>query len=177
MIEKAIFAGGCFWCMVKPFDKYDGVLRVISGYTGGTKENPTYREVCSGTTGHVEAVEITFENEKITFDELLAIFWRQIDPTDSGGQFEDRGTSYQTAIFYTNDNQIVTAENAKHELEASGRFSKPIVTKIRAATTFYPAEDYHQDFYKTNPERYELNEKHSSRTSFIAENWKNDNKQ
>ncbi|HML99955.1 MAG TPA: peptide-methionine (S)-S-oxide reductase MsrA [Bacilli bacterium] len=172
MIETAIFAGGCFWCMVKPFDRYQGVIKVESGYTGGHTINPTYEEVCSKKTGHVEAVRITFDNEQIAYSTLLDIFWRQIDPTDTGGQFEDRGSNYLSAIFYTSESQKEIANESKKALSESGLFKCPIVTRILPATVFYLAEDYHQDFYKKNPLRFEENEAFSSRNDFISEHWK-----
>lgn len=146
--DKATFAGGCFWCMVAPFQEQEGVLQVVSGYTGGHKENPTYREVCSGQTGHYEAVQVTYDPSRISYPELLEIFWRQIDPTDPGGQFHDRGQSYQTAIFYHDEQQKKQAEESRDRLQASGYFQAPIVTKILPASEFYPAEDYHQDYHK-----------------------------
>ena len=170
-IEKATFAGGCFWCMVKPFDRYDGVISVISGYTGGTKENPTYREVCSEETGHYEAVQITYNSEIISYEKLLDIFWMQIDPTDEGGQFYDRGQSYQTAIFYHSDSQKQLAEKSKQALNESGRFSKKIVTPILPAAVFYEAEDYHQHYYKKNPEHYNSYHVGSGRAGFIKQHW------
>ena len=142
---KATFAGGCFWCMAKPFT-VPGVISITAGYTGGTTENPAYEEVCSKKTGHLEAVEIVYEPRKISYEELLEIFWRQIDPTDSGGQFADRGEPYKTAIFYHNAEQKASAEKSRKELEESGIFQSPVVTEIRAAAPFYPAEDYHQDY-------------------------------
>lgn len=169
--EKATFAGGCFWCMVKPFDEQPGIVSVISGYTGGEKENPTYEEVTMGTTGHVEAVQITFDSDVFQYKKLLDIFWTQIDPTDAGGQFFDRGSSYETAIFYHNEQQKTTAERSKHALEESRRFKKPIVVPIRAAMPFYPAEDYHQAYYKKNPGHYERYQEGSGRKAFIAEHW------
>ncbi|WP_413380206.1 peptide-methionine (S)-S-oxide reductase MsrA [Alkalihalobacillus sp. 1P02AB] len=169
--EKAVFAGGCFWCMVKPFDRYDGVDSVVSGYTGGFTENPTYQEVCSESTGHYEAVEITFDPNVISYKELLNIFWKQIDPTDAGGQFYDRGHSYKTAIFYQNDRQKELAEKSKDELGRSGQFNKPIVTEILPAKPFYPAEDYHQNYYQKNPTHYERYQKGSGRADFIKHNW------
>lgn len=171
-LEKATFAGGCFWCMVAPFDQYPGVEEVVSGYTGGTKENPTYEEVCSETTGHYEAVQITFDPVLISYEQLLDIFWRQIDPTDPGGQFYDRGSSYRTAIFYHNEEQRLKAEQSKNKLAESGIFSKPIVTEIIPATTFYPAEDYHQDYYKKQPLRYRMYRQGSGRDAFIRAHWK-----
>lgn len=169
--ELATFAGGCFWCMVQPFDELPGIVKVVSGYTGGTKENPTYHEVCAGNTGHYEAVQITFDPSLISYEQLLEIYWQQIDPTDPGGQFYDRGPSYQTAIFYHNKMQKKAAEDSKQELEKSGRFKKPIVTEILPAQTFYEAEDYHQDYYKKNPAHYERYQHGSGRKKFIEEHW------
>lgn len=171
--ELATFAGGCFWCMVAPFAELPGVIKVVSGYTGGHKENPTYEEVASKTTGHHEAVQITFDPDKISYEELLDVFWRQIDPTDPGGQFADRGEPYHTAIFYHSEEQKQKAEASKRALAASGRFDKPIVTKILPAQTFYPAEEYHQDFYKKNPIHYEHYRRGSGRDDFIKKHWKN----
>ncbi len=173
LMEKATFAGGCFWCMVKPFDRYDGVQSVVSGYTGGNVPNPSYKEVCGGQTGHVEAVEITFNPEKITYSQLLAIYWRQIDPTDASGQFEDRGPSYQTAIFYHSDHQRRLAEQSRDALQAESRFTRPIVVQILPAGEFYPAEPEHQDFYRTHPEHYEKNQQASGRSKFLDKHWGN----
>jgi len=170
-IQFATFAGGCFWCMVKPFDKYDGVIRVTSGYTGGHVENPTYEQVCSDTTGHLEAVQIEFDDSVISYAKLLELFWQQIDPTDAGGQFADRGQSYTTAIFYHNEEQKQLAEASKKALAESGRFSEPIVTAIREAMPFYAAEEYHQDYYKKNPFRYKNYRKGSGREAFLREAW------
>jgi peptide methionine sulfoxide reductase msrA/msrB len=169
--ELATFAGGCFWCMVSPFEEMPGIVKVVSGYTGGHKENPTYEEVCSETTGHAEAVQITFDPAIISYKKLLDIYWRQIDPTDAGGQFHDRGSSYRTAIFYHNEEQRRLAEASKRELEASGRFDKPIVTEIVPAGPFYPAEEYHQDYHRKNPFRYRLYRQGSGRDDFIAKHW------
>lgn len=169
--EKATFAGGCFWCMVKPFDSYDGIESVVSGYTGGHVENPTYEQVCSETTGHYEAVQITFQPEVFPYEKLLEVFWSQIDPTDAGGQFFDRGQSYQTAIFYHSEEQRIAAEQSKQDLENSGKFSKPIATKILEAKAFYLAEDYHQDYYKKNPAHYNRYSVGSGRAGFIEKNW------
>ncbi len=169
--ETATFAGGCFWCMVHPFDSYDGVLHVVSGYTGGQTENPTYEEVCSHTTGHREAVQVVFNPQIISYRQLLDIFWQQIDPTDAGGQFFDRGSSYQTAIYYHSEEQRREAEESRDELERSGRFDKPIVTEILPAKPFYPAEGYHQDFYRTNPSHYTRYRQASGRDQFIAAHW------
>jgi peptide methionine sulfoxide reductase msrA/msrB len=170
-VELATFAGGCFWCMVTPFDQMPGVLKVTSGYTGGHKANPTYEEVCSETTGHVEAVQIEFDSKLMPYEKLVDIFWRQIDPTDAEGQFFDKGHSYQTAIFYHTDEQREIAEKSKEQLQASGRFSKPIVTPIVPAQVFYPAEEYHQDYYKKNPLRYKMYRKGSGRDAFIQKHW------
>jgi peptide methionine sulfoxide reductase msrA/msrB len=170
-LELATFAGGCFWCMVQPFDELPGIESVISGYTGGEKENPTYEEVCSNSTGHLEAVQITYNPEIFPYEKLLELFWQQIDPTDPGGQFYDRGESYKTAIFYHSENQKRLAEESKQRLEQSGRFSKPIVTEIREANSFYPAEEYHQDFYKKSTVRYKQYRTGSGRDRFIEQHW------
>ncbi|TDB55369.1 peptide-methionine (S)-S-oxide reductase MsrA [Priestia flexa] len=170
--QLATFAGGCFWCMVKPFDEQPGILKVVSGYTGGHTENPTYKEVCSETTGHYEAVQITFDPQVFSYEKLLELYWPQIDPTDPGGQFADRGDSYRTAIFYHNDEQKQLAEASKQQLEKSGRFSSPIVTQILPAKPFYEAEEYHQDYYKKNKFRYSMYRRGSGRDRFIKENWK-----
>ncbi|MFS0560395.1 peptide-methionine (S)-S-oxide reductase MsrA [Terribacillus sp. 179-K 1B1 HS] len=168
---KATFAGGCFWCMVKPFDQWDGVESVISGYTGGHVENPTYEQVKTGTSGHYEAVEITYDPTKITYQQILDLYWPQIDPTDAGGQFHDRGDQYRTAIFYHDDVQEELAQFSKKALEESGKFKQPIVTEILPAAVFYPAEDYHQDFYKKEKEAYEEDRAKSGRDEFIDEHW------
>jgi len=170
--QLATFAGGCFWCMVKPFDEQPGILKVVSGYTGGHTENPTYKEVCSETTGHYEAVQITFDPQVFPYEKLLELYWPQIDPTDPGGQFADRGDSYRTAIFYHTDEQKQLAEASKQQLEKSGRFSSPIVTQILPAKPFYEAEEYHQDYYKKNKFRYSMYRRGSGRDRFIKENWK-----
>ncbi|MBS4199431.1 peptide-methionine (S)-S-oxide reductase MsrA [Bacillus sp. FJAT-49732] len=169
--ELATFAGGCFWCMVKPFDELPGIEKVVSGYTAGWTEHPTYEEVCSGTTGHTEAVQITFSPDLFPYKRLLDIFWMQIDPTDQGGQFFDRGDSYRTAIFYHSDEQKQLAEQSKYELGKSGIFSHPIVVPIEPAKAFYPAEEYHQHFYRKNPERYEAYQLGSGRKHFINKHW------
>jgi peptide methionine sulfoxide reductase msrA/msrB len=169
--ETAIFAGGCFWCMVPPFEKLDGVKEVISGYTGGRKENPTYEEVSSGKTGHVEAIQVTFDPAKISYEKVLSVFWRQIDPTDAGGQFVDRGSQYRSVIFYLAPEQKALAEKSKAELQRSGRFNKPIVTEIIPAGKFYKAEEYHQDYYKKNPIRYKFYRFNSGRDQFLKKVW------
>lgn len=170
--EKAIFAGGCFWCMVKPFTEWDGIEGIVSGYMGGTIADPTYEQVKIGDSGHLEVVEITYNPDLFSYDKLLPIYWEQIDPTDAGGQFQDRGHSYSTAIFYTSEEQRVAAEQSKKELATSGRFTKPIVTVIRPSETFYPAEDYHQDFYKKEQDAYHADRAKSGRDEFIEANWK-----
>lgn len=170
--EQAIFAGGCFWCMVKPFDKQPGIVKVESGYTGGRVANPTYEQVCSDTTGHVEAVQITFDPEIFPYEQLVELYWKQIDPTDAGGQFADRGHSYTTAIFVHNEEQRRIAEQSKRHLGESGVFRKPIVTPILEAKPFYPAEDYHQGYYKTNPVRYQAYYVGSGRADFLKRHWK-----
>lgn len=173
-LEKATFAGGCFWCMAPPFEKLDGVQEVISGYTGGHTVNPTYQDVTSETTGHVEAIEVTYDPAKVTYEKLLDVFWRQIDPTDAGGQFVDRGPSYKSAIFYHNDAQKKLAEESKKKLAQSGRFAKPIVTEIRPAAPFYKAEDYHQDYWKKNPVRYKFYRYNSGRDQYLKKVWEKD---
>ncbi|MGX9134503.1 peptide-methionine (S)-S-oxide reductase MsrA [Rummeliibacillus sp. JY-2-4R] len=169
--STATFAGGCFWCMVKPFVEWDGIQSVTSGYMGGHVENPTYEDVKKGTSGHVEVVQIIFDEEIFPYKKLLEIFWQQIDPTDDGGQFQDRGSNYRTVIFTHTEQQKTDAEESKLALSSSGRFKKPIVTEIKPAETFYPAEDYHQDFYKKNPKHYQDDRAISGRDEFIKENW------
>ena len=170
-LEKATFAGGCFWCMEHPFEKMDGVHSVISGYAGGHLENPTYEDVSSGTSGHLEVVQITFDPAKISYETLLKIFWQQIDPTDDGGSFVDRGQQYGSAIFYQNETQQQLANNAKDALDRSGIFKDPVATAIRPLEAFYPAETYHQDYYKKNPLRYKFYRGGSGRDIFIKKNW------
>ncbi len=172
-LEVATFAGGCFWCMVSPFDEQPGIIKVVSGYTGGHTENPTYEEVCSDTTGHYEAVQITYDPDKMSYETLLKQYWQQIDPTDAGGQFNDRGHSYRTAIFYHTEEQHHLAISSKKELAESGRFQKEIVTEILPAGPFYRAEEKHQHYYKKNPFHYNLYKEGSGRARFIRENWKN----
>lgn len=171
-LDVATFAGGCFWCMVKPFDQWEGIEKVVSGYTGGHVDHPTYELVKTGTTGHFEAVQIVFDPSVFPYEKLLEIYWQQIDPTDDGGQFHDRGSQYRTAIFYHNAEQKEKAEQSKEKIEKSGKFNKPIVTKILPAGPFYPAEDYHQDFYKKNPEEYEEDRRKSGRDEFLKQHWK-----
>ncbi|GAB4074478.1 peptide-methionine (S)-S-oxide reductase MsrA [Barrientosiimonas marina] len=170
-LKKATFAGGCFWCMVKPFDQWDGIHGVVSGYTGGHTDNPAYEDVKTGTTGHREAVEITYDPTVISYETILTIYWQQIDPTDDGGQFHDRGDSYRTAVFYHNDEQKALAEQAKQTIAESGKFRDPIVTSILPAQTFYPAEDEHQNFYQKHKAYYEQDREASGRDAFIQAAW------
>ncbi|MTT30875.1 peptide-methionine (S)-S-oxide reductase MsrA [Terrilactibacillus sp. BCM23-1] len=169
--QRATFAGGCFWCMVKPFDELPGIKSVISGYTGGHTINPSYEEVTTGLTGHVEAVQITYDETVFPYEKLLEIFWQQIDPTDPDGQFFDKGSSYRTAIYYHNEEQKSAAEKSKKRLQESGIFKKPIVTPILPAETFYPAEDDHQAYYKKNPYHYKRYFTGSGRDAFIKKHW------
>ena len=171
-LKIATLAGGCFWCVESDFEKVDGVVKAVSGYTGGTKDNPTYNEVSAGGTGHAEAVQIHFDPTKITYAEILNVFWRHVDPTDSGGQFVDRGAQYRTAIFYHDDEQRQIAQASKKELGESGRFSKPIATKIIAFKKFYEAEEYHQDYYKKSALRYKFYRYNSGRDQFLKMAWK-----
>ena len=173
--EKATFAGGCFWCVQSPFEKLKGVVKVVSGYTGGTGENPTYEDYAK--KGHIEAVEITYDTSIISYTQLLDVLWRQIDPTDPGGQFVDRGPQYRSAIFYHNEEQKSLAEKSKEELAKSGRFDEPIVTEIVKATTFYKAEDYHQDYYKKNPIHYKYYRFRSGRDQYLDKIWGKDRNQ
>ncbi|MBN1255327.1 MAG: peptide-methionine (R)-S-oxide reductase MsrB [Deltaproteobacteria bacterium] len=168
-LKKALFAGGCFWCMEKSFEELEGVVSVTSGYTGGTSKNPTYKDYASG--GHSEAVEIVYDPQNITYTQLLEVFWQQIDPTDPGGQFADRGKAYSTAIFYFDNEQKRLAEESKRALEKKKLFDKPIVTPIIRASTFYKAEEYHQDYYKKNPSHYQLYRNGSGRDQFLAKIW------
>lgn len=172
MKETAIFAGGCFWCMVEPFDTYPGVISVKSGYSGGNFLNPDYEQVSQGLTDHRECVEIVFDPTILDYNHLLEIFWRQIDPTDSGGQFNDRGNHYKTAIYYTNETQKQKALKSKADLEASKKFDKRIATEVLPATKFYPAEDYHQDYYQKRSFHYRMYAIGSGRKAFIENNWK-----
>lgn len=167
---KATFAGGCFWCMEPPFDKLHGVISTTSGYTGGHKENPTYEQVSSGTTGHAEAIQVIYDPDKITYDQLLEVFWRNVDPTDGGGQFCDRGSQYRTAIFYHDDEQKRLAERSRQAVIESTGF-KAIATEITAASAFYPAEEYHQDYYKKNPVRYKYYRYSCGRDKRLKELW------
>ena len=168
---KATFAGGCFWCMETPFEKLVGVKAVISGYMGGDTPNPTYEQVSSGTTRYIESVQVVYDSTKISYQDLLDVYWMQFDPTDAGGSFYDRGHQYTSAVFYHNEAQRKLAEASKKALAASGRFDDPIVTDIRPATKFYPAENYHQDYYKKNPDHYHRYRNASGRDAFIQKHW------
>lgn len=167
----ATFAGGCFWCMQPPFEKLKGVEKVVVGYTGGKKANPTYEDVCSGTTGHAEAVQVTYRPAEISYQELLDVFWVNIDPTDFDGQFADKGSQYRTAIFYHDEAQKKLAAASKEKLVKSKKFDSPIATRIDPAETFYAAEEYHQDYYKKDPWRYKAYRAGSGRAGFLQKTW------
>ncbi len=169
--DTATFAGGCFWCVEAPFEKVDGVVTVTSGYSGGAEADPTYEQVSSGSTGHTETVQIIFDPSVISYSELLDIYWRNVDPTDAGGSFYDRGSQYRPAIFYHNEQQKQQAEESKQQVGQSGIFDKPIVTEVTGFDSFYPAEEYHQDFYKKDPQRYNSYRKGSGRDKFIDQHW------
>jgi methionine-S-sulfoxide reductase len=167
----ATFAGGCFWCMEPPFDNLEGVAATISGYTGGHKPDPTYEEVSAGMTGHTEALRIHFDPAIISYEKLLDVFWRNINPADADGQFVDRGSQYRPGIFYHNEEQKRLAEESRDKLAASGVFSAPIVVEITAASEFYPAEEYHQDYYRKSPVRYKFYRYNSGRDQFLKKIW------
>lgn len=171
-VTKAIFAGGCFWCMEPPFDKLDGVISTISGYTGGHTDNPTYKQVSKETTGHYEAIEVSYDPSKIDYTTLLNVFWRNVDPLDAHGQFCDKGSSYRTAIFYLDEEQKKLAEESKQQLNDSDRFKQEVVTEVLEASRFYPAEDYHQDYYQKNPLRYKYYRFSCGRDARLEELWK-----
>jgi len=173
-LEKAVFAGGCFWCMQEPFEQVKGVVKVVAGYTGGKVKNPSYEEVSTGTTGHFESIEVTFDPEQVTYQQLLNVFWRQIDPTDTQGQFADKGSQYRSAIFYRDEQQKKFAESSKAVLSNLGKFKKPIVTLILPAQEFYPAEEYHQDYYKKSASRYRFYADNSGRKQFLENTWHGD---
>jgi peptide methionine sulfoxide reductase msrA/msrB len=171
--RTAIFAGGCFWCIQPAFDKATGVIKTVVGYCGGTEPNPTYEIVSSEKTGYRESIQITYDPATISYDQLLDIYWRQIDPTQADGQFTDIGRSYRAAIFYGNNDEKKIAEASKEKLARSGKFNKPIVTEILSAMKFYPAEAHHQKYYQQNPEHFEAFEEGSGRVSFKKKTWKN----
>lgn len=170
-LATATFAGGCFWCMEGPFDRVPGVVSTTSGYTGGSVKRPSYEQVSSGATGHAESVEVRYDPQKVTYAQLLEVFWHNVDPTDGSGQFCDRGNQYRSEIFYHDDEQRQLAEQSKKDLEASGRLKKKIVTPIVAASDFYPAEDYHQDYYLKNPVRYKFYRFNCGRDQRLKELW------
>ena len=170
-LSKATFAGGCFWCMQPFFDRLKGVKHTVVGYTGGQTENPTYEEVSSGETGHAEAIEIAYDPSITTYEQLLKVFWHNIDPTAENSQFVDYGTQYRSAIFYHDDSQKEAALKSKQALADSGRFDSPIMTAIVPATKFYPAEEYHQAYYKKSPMRYKMYHDNSGRDEFIKKFW------
>jgi peptide methionine sulfoxide reductase msrA/msrB len=169
--RSAVFAGGCFWCTESDFEKVDGVLEAVSGYTGGSIENPTYKQVSAGGTGHVEAIKVVYDPDKVSYSQLLDVFWRHVDPTDAGGQFVDRGDQYRSVIFYGDEEERQMAETSKKALDASGRFDRPVVTDILPLGTFYEAEDYHQDYYKKNSLRYKWYRSGSGRDKFLETTW------
>ena len=169
--KTAVFAGGCFWCIQPAFDKATGVIKTVVGYSGGTEPNPTYELVTSEKTRYRESIEITYDPTKISYGQLLDIYWRQIDPTQADGQFTDIGPSYRAAIFYSSDDEKKNAEASKEKLARSGKFNRPIVTEILPAMKFYPAEAYHQKYYQQNPEHFEAFEKGSGRVSFEKKTW------
>jgi methionine-S-sulfoxide reductase len=173
-LQTATFAGGCFWCMQPPFDSIDGVVATMVGYTGGDTPDPTYKQVCSGTTGHTEAMQVTFDPTKVSYVALLEEFWRNIDPTTANGQFCDLGTQYRTAIFYHDDEQRRLAEESKQAIEASGRLPAAIMTEIVPATAFYVAEEDHQGYYLKNPVHSEMYSRGSGRKRRLAEIWRDD---
>ena len=170
-LEKATFAGGCFWCMEPPFDELAGVVSTTSGYTGGQKKNPTYEEVSSGRTGHAEAVQVVYDPNKVTYAKLLEVFWRNVDPTVKDRQFCDSGNQYRTAIFYYSDKQKREAESSRAQLEKTKPFKAAIVTPVQAAGDFWPAEEYHQDYYKKNPVRYKFYSTSCGRAARLEELW------
>jgi methionine-S-sulfoxide reductase len=172
-IEKATFAGGCFWCMQNPYDELKGVVSTTVGYTGGHVGNPTYEDVCAGNTGHAEAIEILYDPSQIAYAELLNVFWRNIDPTTLNRQFADVGTQYRTAIFYHSEEQKQSAESSKEEMERSGIYEDPIVTEITPASTFYKAEDYHQKYYEKCPVKYKMYKSGSGREQYLGNIWGN----
>jgi peptide methionine sulfoxide reductase msrA/msrB len=170
----ATFAGGCFWCVESDFEKYPGIHKVISGFSGGSVANPEYKQVSKGTTGHVEAVQVFYDPKKVSYADLLQMFWRQINPTDNAGQFVDRGKHYRPVIFYHDNEQQLQAEQSRRALQTSGRYDKPVTTEIIAFKNFYAAEDYHQDYYKKNPIRYKYYRYNSGRDQYLSKIWGDD---
>lgn len=170
-LAVATFAGGCFWCMAGPFEVLEGVKKVTSGYTGGSTKNPTYEEVSSGLSGHFEAIQVIYDPKKVSYNTLLDTFWRQVDPTDAGGQFVDRGSQYHTAIFYRTDAEKKLAEASKVALDKSGKYKKPVITPILPYSDYYEAEDYHQGFHKKSPDHYQQYRQGSGRDDFLNRIW------
>lgn len=175
-VEKVTLAGGCFWCMEPPFEKLKGVQAVVSGFMGGKVKDPTYKQVSSGKTGHLEVVQITYDSDQVAFEDLLQVFWRNINPTDAGGQFVDRGEQYSTAIFYHDAQQMKLAKESKKQMNKSPRFSGKVITPIRKASAFYPAEEYHQDFYKKSTIKYKYYRYRSGRDEYLDKTWGDDRK-
>ena len=173
-LQKATFAGGCFWCMQPFFDHLKGVKKTVVGYTGGHVANPSYEDVSGGETGHAESIEVTFDGHEVSYEKILNLYWHNIDPTQVNGQFVDEGTQYRTVIFYHNEEQKQIAERSKAALAASGRFDKPIVTAIEPAGPFYPAEDYHQKYYEKSSFHYNMYHNLSGREQYIKEHWRDD---
>ena len=171
-LQKATFAGGCFWCMEPPFEKLEGIKSVFSGFMGGKLKNPTYKQVSAGGTGHLEVIHILYDESKISYEDLLQVFWRNVNPTDATGQFVDRGEQYATAIFYHSPEQKEKAEKSKKSMDKSGIFKAPIVTPVREAVVFYPAEEYHQDYYKKSKLKYKYYRFLSGRDKFIDKIWR-----
>lgn len=170
-LAKATFAGGCFWCMQPPFDNLDGVISTEVGYTGGDVVSPTYEQVCRGDTGHYEAIRVLYDSSRVSYEQLLETFWRNIDPTQGDGQFADRGPQYLTAIFYHDEGQLREAEASKAALQESGKFDRPIATEILEAEKFFPAENYHQGYYLKNSGHYQMYKQGSGRAGFIEQTW------
>jgi peptide methionine sulfoxide reductase msrA/msrB len=170
-MKKATFAGGCFWCMQPAFDSLPGVARTTVGYTGGKKADPTYEDVCSGTTGHTEAIEVEYDPAVVPYETLVETFWRQIDPTQLNGQFADKGTQYRTGVYFHDDEQKTAALKSRDELAKSGRFEEPIQTEILPAQAFYPAEEYHQKYYQKKSAHYKMYKQGSGRQAYIERTW------
>ena len=173
-LRTATFAGGCFWCTESDFEKVEGVVAVVSGYTDGHTEDPTYEEVSSGGSGHTEAIQVHYDPDRVSYEQLLDVFWRHVDPTDAGGQFVDRGSQYRSGIYTHDEDQWQMALHSKAKLEASERFDRPVVTEIKALGRFYPAEEYHQDYYRKSPLRYKLYRRNSGRDQFLKKTWADD---
>ena len=173
-LQSAYFAGGCFWCMQYAFDRVNGVKKTVVGYTGGKMANPDYESVSSGETGHAESIQVLYDPKVVSYQHLVDVFWKNINPTTANGQFADHGTQYRTAIFYGNDEEKATAEASKAALDKSGKFSSPVVTQIVPLSTFYPAEEYHQEYYRKNPGHFQAYEVGSGRAGYIERTWNDD---